>query len=205
MFVSPSEKRVEFEKLIKVLGYKDQSPILNNNEKIKYPILKNLSQNNYEIFYFTTPYFNKKTYLYKFFTENYNLYSKNEMLKELNVLCKNILYKEKTRVCEVGWGIDNSQQLYFSTKEHLKKIYLSVIQESKVYFFNGTEYLHPKEGDILVSKPDGGKLLGHNDSKRFLIGREQRAKINYKFGFGMLKEHNSQYARYDKNLIPRPI
>lgn len=206
MIIHPPQKRREFEILIKQIGYKDQSPVLiHKTKKYQYPILEHLSGNQYEIFYFTKPYFTKKTYLYEFFLTNYVNLNKKEMKKELKLLSKNILYKEKTRICEIGWGINNSQRLYFSTKDHLKKIYFSILKKGKKDLIEGDFFLKPQEGDLLVSKPDGGKLLGHNNKKRYLTGRHQRSRINYKLGFGELKEHNSQYARYDKNLIPRPI
>lgn len=206
MVIHPPQKRREFEILLKQIGYKDQSPVLlHKSKKYQYPILGDISGQEYEIFYFTIPYFTKKTYLYKFFIDNYQILNKKQIKKELKILIKNILFNEKTRICEVGWGINNSQRLYFSTKNQLKKIYFSVIKKGKIDFITGDNFLKPQEGDLLVSKPDGGKLLGPSNQKRFLMGRDQRAKINYKLGFGELKEHNSQYARYDKNLIPRPI
>lgn len=206
MILRPPLKRREFEIILKQIGYKDQSPILlNKAKKYQYPILESMSGQQYEIFYFTTPYFNKKTYLYKFFLDNYEKLNKSEIKKQLKIIAKDILFYEKTRICEIGWGINNSFKLYFSTKNHLKKIYFEVIKKGKKDFITGDNFLKPKEGDLLVSKPDGGKLLGPNNQNRFLIGRDQRAKINHKLGFGDLKAHNSQYARYDQNLIPRPI
>lgn len=199
-----SEKRKNFERILKQIGYKDQSPIL-KVKKVEYPVLKELSGDAYEIFYFTKAYYNKKTYLYEFFLENYNKLSKKELKSELKILTKNILYTERTRICEVGWGINNSNMLYFSTKDHLKKIYFGIIKIGKIIFKNGTDILTPKEGDILVSKPEGGKLLGASNQQRHLTAQNQRGKINKKFGFGDIKEQGSQYARYDKNLIPRPI
>lgn len=234
MIVKTSKKRTEFERTLKRLGYRDQSPIflknftnkkyhrklekilkklncnynpiiLQSGQKIEHEILKNLSQNSYSIFYFTIPYFNKKTYLYNFFLENYKNFSKKEMRQELKILTKNILYHEKSRICEVGWHINNTQALIFSSPERVKKIYLEVIKKGKKDFITGDHLLNPKEGDILVSKPMGGKFLGRGDERIFLLAKNQRARINTKFGFGLLKEHDSQYARYDKNLIPKPI
>jgi hypothetical protein len=203
MIIKISGKRKKFERILKKIGYKDQSPIL-KVDKLEYPVLKELSGDAYEIFYFTKSYFNKKTYLYEFFLYNYEL-DKKEIKKELKILCKDIIYKEKTRVCEVGWGINNSNMLYFSTKDHLKKIYFEIIKIGKVIFKDGTDVLVPKEGDILVSKPEGGKILGSSNHERYLIAQKQRGKINKKFGFGDIKKQGSQYARYDKNLIPKPI
>lgn len=235
MFVKAPKKRTEFERILKRLGYKDQSPIffsdlairkdqqrklikilktlknkyhpeiLNNGKKIEHQILEDISGSSYTILYFTIPYFNKKSYLYSFFIENYTSLSKKEMMKQLKVLCKEILYKEKTRICEVGWSINNYKSLYFSTKEHLIKIYFEIIKKGKKELIIGDQILKPKVGDVLVSKPDGGKLIGTSTNERYLKGREQRGLINKKFGFGNIKSQNSQYARYDENLILKPI
>jgi hypothetical protein len=204
MIIKISGKRKEFERILKQIGYKDQSPIL-KVEKLEYPVLKELSGNCYEIFYFTKAYFNKKTYLYEFFLNNYNKLNKKEIKKELKILCKDIIYKEKTRICEIGWGINNSNMLYFSTKEHLKKIYFGIIKIAKIICKNGNNILIPQKGDILVSKPEGGKILGSSNHERYLIAQKQRSNINKKFGFGDMKGQGSQYARYDEDLILKPI
>lgn len=232
-----TKKRIEFEKIIKQLGYRDQSPILqkisddefdenrrkyiktlkklgynnffiplNNGKKFEFQILENLSGSSFSIFYFHIPYCNKKTYLYNFFLENYNKYDKNEMKKELKILTKNILYNEKTRIGEIGWTINNSKNLIFLKKENLKKIYFEILKKGKKDFLIGNHLIQPKVGDILVSKPDGGRFSGMNLTEtHFLKKRKQRGHINTKLGFGSVKEHNSQYLRYDENLIPRPI
>lgn len=234
MIVKTSKKRREFERLLKKLGYKDQSPvflidltdkkyhkklekliqklncnhhpnILQNGKKLEYEILKEVSGNSYGILYFTIPHCNKKTYVFKFFLENYNKLNKNQMLRELKILTKNIVYHERSRICEVGWYIINMKALVFLSPDKAKKIYLEVIKKGKKDFIKGDKVLQPKKGDILVSKPVGGKFLGIGNAQTFLLAKNQRAHINTKFGFGPLKEHDSQYARYDEKLIPKPI
>lgn len=205
MQIKTSEKRKKFERLIWNLGYRDRSPILSNAKKIVHNIFPELSGQSYEIFYFTIPYYNKKTYLYKFFIDNYDKFNKKEMKKELRILTKNILYYEKTRLCEIGWGINNSMNLLFSSKEHLKKIYFRVLKKGKKDFTMGDNILHPIEGDIMVSKPDGRKLLGGDTQRSIRMGTEQRGNINSRLGFGPVKEHGSQYGRYNHELILKPI
>jgi hypothetical protein len=206
MKIKPPKKRIEFERILKKLGYKDQSPILlDKAKKVEYPILKELSGDQFTIFYFTIPYYTKKTYLYKFFIDNYEKLNTNELENELKILSKNIIFTEKTRVCEIGWGIHNSFKLLFCSKKHLKQIYFEIIKKTKREFLHGDGILFPQKGDILVSKPDGGKLLGSKDPRRFERGKNQRGLINTKFGFGPIKDHNSQYARYDEDLNPKPI
>lgn len=202
MFIKVSKKRKEFERIIFKIGYRDRSPILPNPEKLTHKIFPELSGQSVEIFYFTIPYFNKKTYLYKFFIDNHNKFSKKEMKRELNILCNNILYHEKTRIVEIGWGINNSNQLLFSTKSHLKKIYFSVLKKAKTDFTLGDNILKPIEGDILVSKPEGTKLLNPHSIKE---GTKQRGNINTRIGFGPIREHESQYGRYNYELVLNPI
>jgi hypothetical protein len=205
MIINVSKKRKEFEKIIRKLGYRDRSPILTNDIEESYPILEELSGHSFQIFYFTIPYFNKKTYVYRFFIENYSEYSKKDMLKQLKILTKDIIYKEKTKMIEVGWGITNDDRILYSTKNHLKNIYIGVIKFAKIVIKMGNSNLSPNEGDILISKPDGGKLLARDTPDNIKKGTEQRGNINTKLGFGPIKEQKTQYGRYDENLILRPI
>lgn len=204
MKITPSPKRIEFERILKKLGYKDRSPVIPPRGPLYEDILKCLNKNQVEIKGFITEYKNKKSYLYEFFIKNYNNFSKKEMRDKLKILCDDIIFSEKTRIGEIGWRIENMRNILFWNKTDRLEIYRSVIKLGKISIKYGGLGIKPNPGDILVSKPEGGKSTFFH-IKAIKYGSSQRGRINRKFGFGEVKFNNTQYGRYNENLELIPI
>jgi hypothetical protein len=66
----PSKKRLEFERLLKELGYIDRSPVLESEEKTEQVNFK-CSNGAMAIYTFVDLYQNKKSYLWIEFLDNY--------------------------------------------------------------------------------------------------------------------------------------
>ena len=206
MLIKANKKRILFEKILRDLGYKDRSPIIIPKEPFYHEILNCMGKGDIIINVLITKYENKKSYLYDFFCKIHPNLSKNEIKKQLSILCENILFKEKTRIAEVGWRVEElSKQFNFWNKKDRLELFLSVLICLKILIKNGILNIKPNPGDILVSKPEGGKGNGLHHEKAVKIGSDQRAKIYKKLGFGKVKFNNSQYGRYDENCNLTPI
>ena len=204
MIIKPNKKRIEFERLLKKLGYKDNNPIIISKGPEYIQMLDHLTKNEIIVRGFIKEYKNKKSYLYEFFCTNYSNISKKEMKNQIKILCKDILFNEKTRIGEIGWRIENMIKLVMWNKKDKFQLLISVFKFAKISLKTGEINMKPNPGDILVSKPEGGKRMSPHP-QAIVVGSSQRGRINKKLGFGKIKFNNSQYSRYDENLILRPI
>lgn len=202
MFIKPTEERIEFERILRSIGYRDRSPILPLE-----PLRK--KQNNYvfddsaiALYTHVNVYFNKKTYLYQEFLDHY--YEKN-LEQRIKNLASNIIFKEKTRIAEVAWEAVYTKQPTEFTLEQRKKVFFDFMKEIKSNILNGMVDLTPREGDILAANPRGPKIDQGFTEESLVLGAKQRSIIDRRFGFGKLYQDGFQYCRYDSNLIPRPI
>lgn len=197
--------RLEFERLIRKLGYRDRSPIHSRKERIR-------NQINYMcedgsamgVFCFLIPFFTKKSYIYIDFK-----YLKwiNDPYLELKVktLAQYIKLEEKTRIGEVGWEViytKNPDQ--FSMKEKVKIIF-DLFQRMSLMLKKGEFKFEPRSGDILASRPYGPKINEGFTNSSIVQGTSQRGRVAQKFGFGPVKQNDFQYARYDENGNLNPI
>jgi hypothetical protein len=206
MKIKPSQKRIEFERLLIDLGFRDRSPVQTKFEKKFVEILKCLTKNKIKVKGFAIEYKNKKSYLYEFFILNYKELNINEMREQILLIAKDIRFKEKTRIGEVGWRIENAIYLGFWSKKDRLDLYFSFLKLAPILLKYGDGIgINPRPGDILVSKPEGSKFGALNHPVAIKMGADQRSHINKKLGFGLMKTNNSQYAIYDENLNLNPI
>ena len=205
MLIKPSKKRIEFERLLKELGYKDRSPILPQENK------KNrIKQTNYicpsggalAIYSYIVPYFNKKSYLY---IEFLNSYGEENLKDKIYKLSQRIIFKEKTRIGEIGWEVIYNQQPSEFSFEERTKIIFDFMKKSFTRLNFGDFNLNPKEGDVLVANPRGVKLNEGFNNSSIELGIRQRSIFGKRFGFGDLYDDGFQYARYNKDLKLKPI
>ena len=205
MKINPPQKRIEFERILRKIGYKNRMPVSLEKYSKYEEVLKCLNKNEIEIYIFVRKYKNKKSYLYEFFIQNYNHMSKQQMIVEIKNLCKQIILREERIICEVGWEIiDIKNRLRYWNKKDKLNLFISSIILIKIKIKYGVMDLKPIEGDILISHPEGGKSIYFHE-KAMMIGSLQRSTIHKKFGFGELKANNSQYGRYNENLDLIPI
>ena len=196
------KKRTEFEKLLRKLGYRDRSPIFSQEEKRIKEKQYMCSTGAIMISTFIILYKTKKSYLWLEFLDNYE---EDDLEDIISKLAERIKYKEKTRLAEVGYEAQYTQQPnQFSLKER-KKILLDFMKMTCTHLADGMAELSPRPGDILVAKPHGPKIDEGFTESSLVIGQRQRAMVAKRFGFGNLQDDDFQYARYDENCILRPI
>lgn len=202
MFIKPTSRRLEFEKLLRELGYKDRSPIY-FEDKVTKQINYVLPSGKAMGFYNTiVPYYNKKSYLY---TEFYQNYHEPNLKSLIESLAKNILFHEKTRIGEVYWKVVYTNDPTEFTLEERRAIFGYFIKDVKDWFTNGFTKFKPREGDMLVSNPYGPKINKGFTKESMDEGTKQRSLWNKRLGFSDLKSDGFCYARYDQDLKLRPL
>lgn len=202
MRIKPPPKRLEFEKLLRDLGYRDRSPIY-FEERVTKQINYVLPSGKAMGFYNTiVPYYNKKSYLY---TEFYQSYHEPDIKRRISTLAENILFNEKRRIGEVYWKVVYTNDPTEFTLEERRAIFGYFIKDVKNWFTNGFVKFEPREGDMLVSNPYGPKINKGFTSESMDEGTKQRALWNKRLGFGDLKLDGFCYARYDQDLKLRPL
>lgn len=202
MLITPPEKRIEFERLLKDLGYKDRLPVYPKEEKRYQQVNFKCSDGAMAIYTFIILYKTKKSYLYLEFEDYYN----SPTLKErISTLAENICFNEKTRVAEVGYEVKYTKQPDEFSLEERKQIFYHFMKYTYQNLEEGMVKLSPRPGDILVAKPHGPKINDGFTESSLIIGKHQRSLVARKFGFGELKEDGFQYSRYDEDCVLRPI
>jgi len=198
---------IKFERLLKKIGYYDNSPIIKNVQKLKKNILKEYNDKfNIEIIGFIYYYPNKKSYIWRCYQELLNnpKLTKKEIIKYLLEICRGIIFTEKTRMAEVGWEILYSNNLLTKSKRDLFILYLHILKDLKILLIQEFFKIKPKPGDILVSRPRGLKFKVHNINTDWEGMRQRSLSAQKMFNFSKLNEFGDQYARYDDNLNLHP-
>lgn len=202
MFIKPSQKRIEFERLLHQLGYKDRLPVYPKEDKRYQQVNFKCSDGAMAIYTFIILYQTKKSYLYLEFKDHYN----SPNLKEkIQFLAEKIHFYEKTRVAEVGWEVKYTKQPDEFSLEERKEIFYHFMKYTYKNLEEGMVKLSPRPGDILAAKPHGPKINEGFTESSLVIGKHQRSLVARKFGFGELQEDGFQYARYNENCVLKPI
>jgi hypothetical protein len=202
VFIKPSPKRIEFERLLRQLGYKDRLPVYPKEDKRYQQVNFKCSDGAMAIYTFIILYQTKKSYLYLEFKDHYNSPNLKEKIQSL---AEKIHFQEKTRVAEVGWEVKYTKQPDKFSLEERKQIFYYFMKYTYKNLEEGMVNLSPKPGDILAAKPHGPKINEGFTESSLVIGKHQRSLVARKFGFGELQEDGFQYARYDENCVLKPI
>ena len=202
MFIKPSQKRIEFERLLHELGYKDRLPVYSKEDKRYQQVNFKCSDGAMAIYTFIILYQTKKSYLYLEFKDHYNSPNLKEKIQSL---AEKIHFQEKTRVAEVGWEVKYTKQPDEFSLEERKQIFYHFMKYTYQNLEEGMVNLSPRPGDILAAKPHGPKINEGFTESSLVIGKHQRSLVARKFGFGELQEDGFQYARYDENYVLKPI
>ena len=197
----PSKKRLEFERLLKELGYVDRSPVLDSEEKTEQVNFK-CSSGSMAIYTFIDLYQNKKSYLWIEFLDNYK---ENNLKEKISDLAKRIRFEEKTQLAEVGYKAKYTKNPDQFSLEERKNILLHFIGMTHNNLRKGMLNIYPQPGMILVAKPLGPKIDQGFTELSLTTGKRQRSIVAKKLGFGDLKPDGFQYARYDEDCILRSI
>ena len=104
---------------------------------------------------FIIMYRTKKSYLWLEFLDNYEEDNLEDIISKL---AERIRYKEKTRVCEVGYEAKYTQQPNQFTLKERKKILIDFMKMTYTHLAEGMVDLSPRPGDVLVAKPHGPKI-----------------------------------------------
>jgi hypothetical protein len=199
---------IKFERLLKKIGYYDNSPIIKNIKKLEQPILKKYKDEfDIELIGFIKYYPNKKSYIWSCYQELLDdpKLIKKEVIKYLLEICKGIIFTEKTRIAEVGWEILYVHNLYCKSKRDLSILYLKILRDLKIILKEEFCGILPRSGDILVGRPRGLKFgyIGVAGTKS--KGSRQRGLSTQKMlRFSKTNIWNEQYARYDEDLNLHP-
>jgi hypothetical protein len=202
VFIKPSQKRIEFERLLRQLGYKDRLPVYPKEDKRYQQVNFKCSDGAMAIYTFIILYQTKKSYLYLEFKDHYNSPNLKEKIQSL---AEKIHFHEKTRLMEVGWEVKYTKQPYQFSLEERKQIIYHFMKYTYKNLEEGMVKLSPRPGDILAAKPHGPKINEGFTESSLVIGKHQRSLVARKFGFGELQEDGFQYARYDENCVLKPI
>lgn len=205
MIINVPQKRKEFERLLLKLGYRDRTPIIPKQKKVTKQINYMCNDGAIALYLYAIPYYNKKSFVYLEFLYHYHKPGLEQRIKKLT---KSIYYHEKTRLGFIGWEAKYTKQPNEFSLEDRKKIFFNFLKEATSSIENGFESLEgfkPKVGDILVGQPQGVKInQGFTDSS-IELGTRQRGLVGERFGLSKVDQYGFQYARYDENLILRPI
>lgn len=203
--IRPTKNRIEFERLLHQLKYRDNSPIFQESEKKRRQINYHCQDGSaMAIYLFIIPFLTKKSYVYPIFLR---LKKENEsQIKEkLHILMQCIYFEEKTQILDVGWEAKYTKQPHLYLMGDRKKIIFDVFNQLVEAISYGMSGVLPKPGIILAAKPYGPKINeGFNESS-IAIGTQQRYLVAKRIGFGPLYGNGFCYARYDNNCILRPI
>lgn len=198
-------KRLEFEKFLKKMGYRNRLPLKYKVQEQKDLILENFDTGPIKIKGFIKLYPNKKSYIWFCYQEMLNdsrVVSKEYMKTTLSMIAKQINLNKHSRIAEVGWEILMGHTIILWTKSDRTKLYFKLIKQLKLILKNGDWGINPNPGEILVSRPGGlryGAIHGLEISK-------ERGHINQRiFNFGKVNSYGDQYAIYDENLNLQPI
>ena len=204
MIILPPKKRIEFERLLKELGYKDRSPVLPKEKKMMKQINYMCQDGAMAIYLFFIPYFNKKSYLWLEFMDHYD---SPDLKSKIKNLAEKICFDEKTKLAEIGWEAKYTKQPYDFSLEERKKVFFSFVKEAHYVLHNGFDSLNikPRPGDILVGKPQGVKINQGFSESSIELGTKQRAIVGKRFGLGNVYDDGFQYGKYDKDLNIIPI
>jgi len=205
VFIKPSQKRLEFENLLRELGYRDRSPILPLDDKKKRQINYYCEDGSaMAVYLFLIPYLTKKSYLYPAFLRLKET-NDSDIKEKIHYLAKCIRFEEKTRLADVGWEVKYTKEPdQFNTADRTKIIF-NLFKQFIESLSDGMCGYSPRPGDILAAKPYGPKINeGFNESS-IIVGTRQRYLVARKVGFGKLYENEFCYARYDDNLKLCPI
>jgi hypothetical protein len=202
MIIKPTSKRIEFERLLRKIGYHDQSPVVLNIEKLKKQVNYICQSGAMAIYSFIIFYPNKKSYLYLEFIDNYN---SDNLERKIRTLAKRIKYEEKSRIAEIGWEVVYSKHPKEFSLEERKAIFFQFIKSAHKNLKEGLFGLNPKPKDVIISKPHGPKLDQGFTTTSIITGSKQRGIIAKKFGFGNIYDDGFQYARYNDDLKIKPI
>ena len=204
MLIRPSQKRIQFERLLKELGYKDQSPVIPKMKKMMKQTNYMCSDGAMAIYLFFIPYLNKKSYLWLEFLDHHN---SPDIKTRIKTLAKRIQYQEKTRLAEIGWEAKYTKQPYEFSLEDRKRIFFSFLKEADYAIHSGFDSLNikPRPGDVLVGKPQGVKINQGFTESSIELGTRQRALVGRKFGLGHMYDDGFQYGKYDRDLKIIPL
>lgn len=202
MLIRPSSKRIEFERLLQELGYKDRLPVYPKENKRYQQVNFNCEDGALAIYTFLIMYQTKKSYLYLEFIDHYESPSLKERISTLAEITH---FNEKTRIMEVGWEVKYTKQPDQFSLQERKKVFYHFMKYTYKNLEEGMVNITPRPGDILAAKPYGPKINEGFTESSLVLGKHQRSLVAQKFGFGNLKEDGFQYARYDENCILRPI
>ena len=204
MLIKPSQKRIQFERLLKELGYKDQSPVIPKMKKMMKQTNYMCSDGAMAIYLFFIPYLNKKSYLWLEFLDHHN---SPDIKTRIKTLAKRIQYQEKTRLAEIGWEAKYTKQPYEFSLEDRKRIFFSFLKEADYAIHSGFDSLDikPRPGDVLVGKPQGVKINQGFTESSIELGTRQRALVGRKFGLGHMYDDGFQYGKYDRDLKIIPL
>jgi len=202
-YIRPSKNRIQFERLLYKLGYRDRSPVYPEQSKKKRQINYHCDDGSaMAIYLFIIPYLTKKSYVYPLFLRIKDNPNAKEQIK---CLCKMILFEEKTMLFDVGWEAKYTKQPSQYDMKDKTRIIFDLFRQLIEALSDGICGYNPKPGIVLAAKPYGPKINeGFNESS-IIIGSRQRYLVAKRVGFGNLYENGFCYARYDDDCVLRPI
>lgn len=200
-------KRLEFERFLRKLGYKNRLPITYNIKELRNEVLKDCDVGPIIIEGFIKLYPNKKCYIWECYKEILSNPRKIDIQNIDNIISsiiKEIDFKNHSRIAEIGWEVKMKHNLFLWSKHDRTKLYFKILRKFKTLLKEGEWDLKANPGDILVSCPGGLKFS--QISGVSYIASKQRCLANQKFlNFGTTNEYGHQYAIYDVNLNLQPI
>ena len=202
-YIRPSKNRIQFERLLYKIGYRDRSPIYPEQSKKKRQVNYHCEDGSaMAVYLFLIPYQTKKSYIYPaFLGVKDNPQVKNQILS----LCKIIKFEEKTMLADVGWEAKYTKQPYQYEMKDRTRIIFNLFQQLIEALSEGMCGYIPKSGMILAAKPYGPKINDGFNETSITIGTHQRYLVAKRVGFGDLYPNGFCYARYDDDCILRPI
>lgn len=195
--------RLMFENLVSQLGYSDTNITLGK---------KLTHQNMFVIgghpFYFTaymTPYPNKVSYLYYRYLDAQQKFPTYSHMQRLQDLATNIIADQPGRVGEVGWEVKYSIAPSALDVKARSKTMITYFKHIKQFIDEGCFGYTPAPGDVLTSYPYGPRIGAVPSVQSWQVGKEERASLAKKLGFGDVKKDGWNYGCYDSNGKLQPI
>jgi hypothetical protein len=195
--------RLMFENVMSELGYNNVKIVLGT--KLTHQSMIVVEGHPFYFTAYMTPYPNKISYVYHRHLDAQQKFPTYSLWQLTKNLADNILIDSPGRVAEVGWEVKYSIAPSALDVKSRSKMMIGYFKHLKEFINKGCFGYTPNPGDILTSYPYGPRIGAVPSVESWQIGKEERASLAKKLGFGDVKSDGWNYGQYDSETKLQPI